>query len=347
MDKKIDFSEFCSHGGCTSKLDPEVLSQVLAHIPRKKDDNLIVGYDSSDDGAVYKISDDIALVKTLDFFKPMVEDPYLFGKIAAANALSDIYAMGGIPKVALNIVCFSEKMSPKVLMDMLKGGAEKVHEAGAVLSGGHSVNDLEPKYGLSVTGIVDPRKIKPNNGCKIGDKIILTKPLGVGIALAANNMGACPKETFVTACNQMETLNKYAAEISFQYNVNGITDVTGFGFLGHLNEMVKDDFSIEVDVNNIPIIDGVKELTKEFYITAAGQKNRNYLKGKVKFQEENFVLEEILYDPQTSGGLLISVPKEDCDKLIKELKENDICSNIIGEVTVRKECNIIVKGGTK
>ncbi len=341
---KIDFSEFCSHGGCTSKLDPAVLSQVLAHIPKKKDDNLIVGYDDSDDGAVYKLSDDIAIVQTLDFFKPMVEDPYLFGKIAAANALSDIYAMGGEPKVALNIVCFSEKMSPFVLMEMLRGGAEKVHEAGAVLSGGHSVNDEEPKYGLSVTGVVNPKKVIKNNSCKIGDKIILTKPLGVGIALAANNMGDCPADTFDIACKQMETLNKYAAEIAFQYNINGITDVTGFGFLGHLNEMVQEDFSIEVDADNIPIIDGTLDLAKEFYITAAGQKNRNHLKGKVKMELKNFPLEEIMFDPQTSGGLLISIDKHESATLIENLEKNNICAKIVGKVVERQDYNIIVKG---
>ena len=335
--------KFTCGGGCTAKLGPGMLKSVLEKIPNKFDENLLIGFDSSDDGAVYKLTEDIAIIQTLDFFTPIVEDPYTFGKIAAANALSDIYAMGGEVKVALNIVGFPEKMDGEILGEILRGGAEKVHEAGGVVSGGHSINDPEPKYGLSVTGIVHPSKILPNNNCKIGDKLILTKPLGVGIITTAHRVGEASDEAYNKAIKSMETLNKYAADKMKKYKVNACTDVTGFGFLGHLNEMIKDEYSIKVNGNTIPYIKEAYDYAKEFLITAGGQRNRRHLKDKVLFKDIEFALEEILFDPQTSGGLLISLSSDEADDLLKELQELDLKSEIVGEVIEKQEFNIIIE----
>ena len=201
------------------------------------DKNLIVGFEKSDDAAVYKLTEEIAMIQTLDFFTPMVDDPYVFGQIAAANSLSDVYAMGGVPKTAMNIVCFPERMDIKILGEILRGGAEKVAEAGAVLSGGHSIHDPEIKYGLSVTGIAHPDKILKNYGCEEGDVLVLTKPLGTGIISLASKIGEASENALAVAKKVMVTLNKYSGEIIREYPVTACTDITGFGFLGHAYEM--------------------------------------------------------------------------------------------------------------
>lgn len=304
----------------------------MAHIPKVYDENLLIGFDSADDAAVYKVSKDMALIQTLDFFTPIVEDPYTYGKIAAANSLSDVYAMGGDVLTALNIVCFPEKLDPNILGEILRGGAEKVKESGGILSGGHSVNDENPKYGLSVTGVVHPDKVIANNTCKAGDKLILTKPLGIGIVTTAHNVGEANERSYKEAIKLMETLNKYSAEKMKKYEVNGCTDVTGFGFLGHLSEMLNDEISIVVDSKKVPYIEEAYEYAEEFLITSAGQKNRKHLGDKVVLEGVPFPMEEILFDPQTSGGLLISVAGEDADKLLADLEELDIKSSLIGEV---------------
>ncbi len=338
----VNLNEFCTTGGCSSKLDPTFLHNILINIPKLNDDNLIVGFDSSDDGAVYKLTDDTAIINTLDFFTPIVEDPYIFGQIAAANALSDVYAMGGVPKVCLNIVAYS-KDEPEYLLNLLKGGADKVIESGACLSGGHSIKDTTTKYGLSVTGIVNPNNIMKNNSCKIGDSIILTKPLGTGIVMSANLMGDCDKESFDKCIEQMTTLNKYAFDISTKYNVNAMTDVTGFGFLGHLNEMSNSSYSILVNSGNVQTISNALALAKEFYITANGQKNRNHLKNDVILNNISFEMQEILFDPQTSGGLLISLPEYEAEKMLQDMHQNNIDAQIVAKVIDRLEKNIIVE----
>lgn len=230
---------FCKGGGCTAKLGPDLLSHVLAKLPKgEKDSNLLVGYDSSDDAAVYRISDDTAIVQTLDFFPPMVDDPYTFGQIAAANALSDIYAMGGTVKSALNIVCFPEKMDLNILGKIMQGGADKVIEAGGTLAGGHSIADSDVKYGLSVMGTVHPKHIYSNNTGQPSDVLILTKKLGVGLVCNANRVGEAPLGAIEDAVNSMTTLNRAASEISHSFEIHACTDVTGFSFLGHLSEML-------------------------------------------------------------------------------------------------------------
>ena len=334
---------FCKGGGCTAKLGPGVLSRVLERIPKKYDENLLIGFESSDDASVYKLTDDIAMVQTLDFFPPMVDDPYTFGKIAAANALSDIYAMGGEVKTALNIVCFPEQMDLNILGDIIQGGSEKVTEAGGVLSGGHSIMDQDVKYGLSVTGIINPNKIYQNNGCKVGDKLILTKPLGVGIISTANRVGEASKEAMEQAIESMCTLNKYAAEIIRKYDVHACTDVTGFSLLGHLNEMVAGDCSAIIDSTKVPYIKEARQYADEFLLTAAAQRNRNFLQDKVLFNIYDFAMEEILFDPQTSGGLLIAVNPEDVEEIMKELETLSLPCGVIGEVVNQKQHKIIVE----
>ena len=337
---------FCKGGGCTAKLGPGILSRVLSRLPKgEKDENLLIGYDSKDDAAVYKLTDDLAIVQTLDFFPPMVEDPYLFGQIAAANALSDIYAMGGQVKTALNIVCFPEQMDLNILGRIMEGGASKVTEAGGILSGGHSIADSDVKYGLSVTGIIHPDQIYANNGGRTKDKLILTKKLGVGIICTANRVKEASKEAMEEATDSMTTLNKYGAGILHHYKIHGCTDVTGFSFLGHLHEMLNDSHSALIYGDQIPYIKEAKEKAEEFLLTAAAQRNRNHLEGKVEFLGTSFGMEEILFDPQTSGGLLAAVAPEDADEVVRELKKAGLPAALVGEITEKTEKEIRVIDG--
>jgi len=340
-----NISKLAACGGCTAKLPPGMLRDSLTAIPKFVDPNLLVGFDSSDDGAVYILSDDIAIIQTLDFFPPVVDDPYMFGKIAAANALSDVFAMGGQVKVALNIVAFPENGEMGVLAEMLRGGAEKVLEAGGVLCGGHSISDATVKYGLSVTGVVHPNKILCNNRARIGDKIILTKPLGVGLVMAAWNVGEAGGDSYEAAVSSMQTLNKYAFDIAQQFDISSLTDVTGFGFLGHLNEMLdkKLSYTIAVDSMNVKFIPEAARLAQEFLLTSSGQKNRNFLNDEVVFNGVDDWLQEILYDPQTSGGLLIAVAEKDAVPLLDELSRLDLPSSVVGEVVPRLDMNILVR----
>ena len=336
---------FCTGGGCTAKLGPAALAHVLEKLekPKVRDENLIIGYDSSDDAAVYRISDDTAIVQTLDFFPPMVEDPYLFGQIAAANALSDVYAMGGDVKTALNIVCFPEQMDLNILGKILQGGNEKVQEAGGTLAGGHSIQDTGVKYGLSVMGTVHPDRIFANNGCREGDVLLLTKPLGVGIICTAGRIGEASDEAMEGAVQSMIRLNRRASEIVREYRVHGCTDVNGFVFLGHLKAMLGDSFSAVIDSEKIPRLPMSLEYAGEFYLTAAAQRNRNHLGDFVEFQGVSFEMEELLFDPQTSGGLLISLPEEDAKAAAAKMEAEGICCGIVGRITREETQKILVK----
>lgn len=330
MDDKI---VFCKGGGCTAKLGAGVLSRVLEKLPKGPEDpNLLIGYDSKDDAAVYKVTDDLAIVQTLDFFPPMVEDPYTFGKIAATNALSDIYAMGGTVKTALNIVCFPEKMDLNILGEIMRGGSEKVIEAGGTLAGGHSIADSDVKYGLSVTGIVHPGKIYPNNQGQPGDVLILTKRLGVGIICTANRVQEASEAAMNAAIESMTTLNKYAAEVCKDFTIHACTDVTGFSFLGHLHEMMDGKRSCVVYADRVPVFKEALDYADEFLLTAAGQRNRNHTGPFVAFEDISFAMQEVLFDPQTSGGLLIAVSKEEGEKLLKKLKDIGLPAAIVGEI---------------
>ena len=318
---------------------PKTLEEVLKSLPKGvKDDNLIVGYESKDDAAVYKINDEISIIETLDFFPSMVEDPYLFGQIAATNSLSDVWAMGGKPIMALNIAAFPDGMEPETIGKVLKGGAEKVIEAGCTLCGGHTIVDEVPKYGLSVTGIVDTKKVLTNNGVKVGDKIIITKPLGVGILLTAHQCNIDTKEDFNDAVKNMTTLNKYAAEILFNYKVHALTDVTGFGLFSHLNEMLNDNASAKLYIDSIPTInDNVKKYIEDDYYTGGAIRNEDAIKEHIDFGNAKEWIKQLGYDPQTSGGLLCSIDNNDADEAIKELKKLDMKCAIIGDIVEKSE----------
>ena len=341
---KEDKIVFCTGGGCTAKLGAGVLSHILEKMPRgEKDPNLLVGYDSSDDAAVYRITEDVALVQTVDFFPPMVDDPYTFGQIAAANALSDVYAMGGEVKTALNLVCFPESMDLNILGEILRGGAEKVAEAGGILAGGHSIADSGVKYGLSVTGLVDPKKLYANDAGRPGDKLILTKALGVGLICTANRVGEAAAEDMARAIASMMTLNKTAAEISRRYTIHAATDVTGFSFLGHLHEMMARRLSCVIDAHAVPVLPGAEKAANDFLYTAAGQRNRNHTGPYVTFENVPFAMEEVLFDPQTSGGLLLAAAPEDAAALEAELQKAGLPAKIVGEIVPKTEHEITVK----
>ena len=334
---------FCTGGGCTAKLGAGVLSRILEKLPRgEKDPNLLVGYDSRDDAAVYRVTEDLALVQTVDFFPPMVDDPYIFGQIAAANALSDVYAMGGEVKTALNLVCFPENMDLNVLGEILRGGAEKVAEAGGILAGGHSIADTGVKYGLSVTGLVDPHHLYTNDAGQPGDKLLLTKALGVGLLCTANRVGEAAPEHMAAAISSMTTLNKTAAEISRRYTVHAATDVTGFSFLGHLHEMMGGRLSCKINARAVPVLPGAEKAADDFLYTAAGQRNRNHTGPFVRFEGVPFAMEEVLFDPQTSGGLLLAVDPAEASALEKELQSAGLPAKIVGEIVPRTETEIIV-----
>ena len=337
---------FCTGGGCTAKLGAGALSRVLSLLTKgPTDENLLVGYDSRDDAAVYRVSDDIAIVQTLDFFPPMIEDPYTFGQIAATNALSDVYAMGGEVKTALNIVCFPETMDLNILGEIMRGGAEKVIEAGGTLVGGHSIADSGVKYGLSVTGTVHPQKIRTNNGGHPGDHLILTKKLGVGIICTANRVGEASAEAMAEAISSMTTLNRKAAEIADQFTIHACTDVTGFGLLVHLHEMLDGKLSARINAKDVPVIEEAFRHADEFLLTAAGQRNRNAVSASVRFEQVPFAMEEVLFDPQTSGGLLFAVAPEQAGKLVQELQKAGLPARDIGELISKTNDEITVYRG--
>jgi selenide,water dikinase len=317
---------------------------VLCHIPKVNDPKLLVGVDTSDDAAVYKINDDTAIIETLDFFTPVVDDPYRFGQVAAANSLSDVYAMGGEPLFALNIVCFPTCLPVEVLGEIIRGGVDKVSEAGAMIIGGHSVDDNEPKYGLSVTGIVHPDKVLSNANAKPGDVLILTKPLGTGILNTAVKGDIASLKMQKDVYENMAYLNKYAMEIARKYDINSCTDVTGFGFLGHLYEMAHGSrVSMKIHSRDVKVLEGAAEFAKMGVIPSGAYRNKKYLEGKVAFSAgvEGY-LQDILCDPQTSGGLLLSVGKKDGMRLFKELESIKTPCSLVGEVTEKKDFYIYV-----
>jgi len=310
------------------------------------DKNVIVGVHDKDDAGVYKISSDLALVQTLDFITPICDDPCEFGKIAACNSLSDIYAMGGKPVTAMNIVSFPlKKFSTDILNLILKGGLEIMKEADVQLIGGHSVDDPELKYGLSVTGIIHPERIIRNNGIKPDDSLILTKPLGTGIIATAVKVGIADKEITDRFIKSMLVLNKTASEIMLKYNVNASTDITGFGLIGHILEMMEgNNMSVIINSRYIPILDGAEEYASDGLIPGGLYRNKNY-SGNICAVSKSIKQEiaDIIFDPQTSGGLLISLPKDEAELMVKELHSAGIIhASIIGEVKLLDRRGIIV-----
>ena len=321
MHSEIHLTQFAKHGGCAAKIGPDTLSKVLERLPKFSDPSLLVGFETSDDAAVYRISDDVAVIQTLDFFTPVVDDPYTFGQVAAANALSDVYAMGGEPKIALNIVEFPGELNPDILGEILRGGADKVHEAGAVLVGGHSIQDDVPKYGLSVTGFVHPDKIYKNYGCVEGDVLILTKQLGVGIVNTAVKAQMASPEAGQEVIQVMTTLNKRAKETAQKHTVHACTDVTGFGLLGHCSEMASASGAvIEITAGNISYIEDAKEYARMGLIPGGAYRNRKHVSEILEAEEGlDEMWLDLLCDPQTSGGLLLAVPENEAKAILEEL----------------------------
>jgi selenide,water dikinase len=303
--------------------------------------NVLVGLDRADDAGVYKISDDLALIQTVDFFTPVVDDPYAFGQIAAANALSDIYAMGGTPKTAMNLVGFPLKtMEIGILRQIILGGLNKISEAQVVLVGGHSVEDSELKYGLSVTGFIHPKRILTKKNIKPGDRLILTKPLGIGIVNTAIKGGLAPESVIQNAIILMTTLNRCAAEVMSAFAVSACTDITGFGLVGHLAEMVVDSgCGMTIHADRLPMIPEAREYAAIGLIPAGAYKNREFREYMVTFSSHvDRVVQDICFDPQTSGGLLISVSDAQADRLLQRLLDGGVShAAIIGEVTAGAE----------
>lgn len=297
--------------------------------------DVLVGLDTSDDAGVYKISEHQAIVQTVDYFTPIVDDPYMFGAIATANALSDVYAMGAKPLTALNIVGFPiNKLDKQVLAEILRGASDKLAEAEVTLLGGHSIDDNEPKFGLAVTGMVDPQRIWKNSTARAGDQLILTKPIGVGILTTAIKRDKLDEESILRVIQVMSTLNKNAAEIAQNFSIHAATDVTGFGLLGHASEVARgSSVGIEIHFNQVPILPRTRELAEENVIPGGSKSNHRWLQDKVVFAPEiDEINQIILTDAITSGGLLLSVAAEEADRLLMALREHDIDAHCIGKV---------------
>lgn len=317
------------------------MALVLSTLPRVPHPDLIVGVETSDDAGVFRLRDDLAIVNTVDFFTPIVDDPYTYGLISATNSLSDVYAMGGEPKTALNIVCFPQSgIDKEVLVEILRGGVDKATEAGVVIVGGHSVADDEIKYGMAVTGIIDPRRVIRNVGAQVGDRLVLSKPLGTGILTTALKRGHLNDEEYTAAVASMAMLNHSAARVMLRYQVHACTDVTGFSLMGHACEMaIGSDVTLRLQSAALPLLPGARRLALEGYITGGCKRNRTYLADKVRVASSvPQDLDEVAFDPQTSGGLLIAVPEAETAALVHDLLQAGVpAAAVIGEAVPRRD----------
>lgn len=309
----------------------------MRHLPKGiPDPNLLVGLDTSDDAGVYKISDETALIQTVDFFTPIVDDPRMFGQIAAANALSDVYAMGGKPLTVLNIVGFPvKKLDHSILAEILSGASEKVQEAGAVLIGGHSIDDQEPKFGMAVTGLIHPSKVWTNSGAKPGDALILTKPIGVGIQTTAIKKDALTDEQLERVIQVMVTLNKTSSEVLRQFDVHACTDVTGFGLLGHAKEMAcGSNVGLNILSDQVPVLEGTRKLAEEGFVPGGTKANHKWLQSNVNYAETMDQIQQyILCDAVTSGGLLAALPQDQAETAVRKLRNAGVeFASVIGHV---------------
>ena len=346
MTEDIKLTHMTKTAGWAAKIGPGTLAQVLGNLPKFHDENLLVGVETSDDAAIYKVNDELALIQTLDFFTPVVDDPYLFGQIAAANSLSDVYAMGGEPRTALNIVGFPSCLDPKILGRILEGGASKVLEAGAILAGGHSIQDDEPKYGLSVTGFVNPNKIFKNYGSQPGDVIIITKQVGSGLINTAIKAEMAEKSQIDEVVTVMTSLNKKAKEVIENYPISACTDITGFGLAGHAMEMAASSkVTFEIDVNKVPYIDGALEMAKMGIVPAGTYNNKDYISGDVESCNIEECYLDLMYDPQTSGGLLITLAESEVENIMKDFEKKNMDTKVavIGRVLEKQEKSIVLK----
>ena len=332
-EQSIKLTKLAKCAGCGAKVGAGVLAQLLEGIRVHRDPNLLVGFDKSDDASVYQISPELALVQTVDFFPPIADDPYLFGQIAATNALSDVYAMGGEPKLCLNIMAVPESMPKEAVHQLLRGGYDKVYEAGALITGGHSILDDEPKYGLAVTGFVHPGKMLTNSGAKPGDVLFLTKPVGIGVLTTAAKAEMLSPEGQQLAEHLMTTLNKSARDVMVRHQVHACTDVTGFGLLGHLYEMAQGSgVEVAVEVDAIDLIPEAVELAGMGLLPAGMYRNRTFAEPGVDVGSVELARQDLLFDPQTSGGLLIAAAPEDADALYRDLKGAVPSAQRIGKV---------------
>lgn len=312
------------------------MARVVAGLPQFSDPDLIVGAEHFSDAGVYRVAPGLAIVQTVDFFPPIVEDPYVYGQIAAANALSDVYAMGARPRTAMNIVGFPEKeLGLEVLHEILRGGAEKVIEAGAVIVGGHSVRDAEVKYGLAVTGTVDPARMMTNAGARAGDALVLTKGLGTGFVTTAARRGTCPAEVLEAACGSMTLLNRAASEAAVELGVRGATDITGFGLAGHAVEMAEaSGVTLVIELSRLPVLPGAESLTGRENYTGANEPNRAFVGNRMRVEAGSHARVPLLFDPQTSGGLLVSVEVSRAEEFVRRVGAP---SAIVGRVEERGE----------
>ena len=332
MESDIKLTKYAACVGCGAKAGAGTLSRLLDGFRAREDENLLVGYDKSDDACVYRVSESEALVQTVDFFPPVADDPYLFGQIAAANALSDIYAMGGEPRLALNLLCLPTGLPNETAREILRGGYDKVYEAGAVIAGGHTIEGPEPLYGLCVTGFVNPKSLWPNSGARPGDALLLTKALGIGTITTAAKAELASPELLERAYRQMATLNKAARDIMQAFPVHACTDITGFGLLGHGCELAQGSgCSLHLQSTAIPVLEGAEELAAMGLLPAGVYRNRAFSAAHVSsgagIPRERL---DLLYDPQTSGGLLLAVPADLADEALHALRTQCPDAALIG-----------------
>lgn len=345
MEPDVKLTKLASCAGCGAKVGAGTLVKMLDGFRTHTDPRLIVGYDKSDDASVYVVSDDTAIVQTTDFFPPIVDDPFLYGQIAATNALSDVYAMGGEPKLALNIMCLADSMDDKTVREILRGGYDKAYEAGAIITGGHTIHGAEPIYGLAVTGFVHPKRVLTNSGARPGDVLILTKPLGVGILTTAAKADLVKPETMNAIYKQMATLNKTARDIMLRFTVHSCTDVTGFALLGHGFEMAQGSgCTVHIQSGNVPFHPEAWDLAAMGLIPAGAYRNRDYAeKGVTVRGNVSRTMQDLLYDPQTSGGLLMAVDPADAAACLRELRDSIPAAAQVGYVTEKEENWLILE----
>lgn len=339
-------TRLASCAGCGAKVGAGTLSALLKEFKTRTDPRLVVGFDKSDDASVFVINDETALIQTVDFFPPIVDDPYLFGQISATNAISDIYAMGGDPHLAMNLLCVTEDMEETWIREILHGGYDKAYEAGVIISGGHTIHGSEPLYGLAVTGFARPERILKNDAARPGDVLILTKPLGIGILTTAAKAGMADSALMEKVYRQMATLNKDACRIMRNYPVHSCTDVTGFALMGHSTEMAQGSgCTLHLLTDRIPYHPEALELADMGLVPAGAYRNRDFAEPTAEVRGEiSRAMLDILYDPQTSGGLLIAVGEEDGEKLLRQLQSEIPCAAMIGYVTEREESAVVLEG---
>ncbi len=334
--EKIMLTKISKWGGCAAKLPAPLLLELLKRIKGTRNEKILVGLDTIDDAGIFQLSDDLALVQTIDFITPVVNDPFVYGQIAAANALSDVYAMGGTPLTALNVVGFSLDIKSEILAEILAGGEKKLEEAGCSLVGGHSVHIPDLVYGMSITGTVHPKKVIANRGARPGDILILTKALGNGVLNTTLKFGELPPEIYPILTNSMLRLNKSAAQMMQKYDTHACTDISGFSLIGHGMEMAKaSEVVLEIDSSSLPILPYALEAVKKGIVTSADRTNREYTKKNfyLSNKEIDHPVKKILFDPQTSGGLLICVAEKDSRKLLQDIRDHgDEVATIVGKV---------------